>query len=74
MSRIIKVVPKENYCLEIFLENGSSVILNLTSRLETVRFGVLSNQELFSPATTDRNYIRWDRKAEISVSEVFQLA
>lgn len=74
MSRIIKVVPRENYCIEIFLENGCSVVLNLASRLQTVRFGVLSDQELFSRATTDGNNVRWDRKVEISVNEVFQLA
>lgn len=74
MSRIKKVIPKEDYCLEVLLENGSSVVLNLASRLQTVRFGVLSDKELFSRATTDGIYVRWDKKVEISVDEVFQLA
>lgn len=74
MSRIQKVIPKENYCLEVLLENGSSVILNLESRLQTVRFGILSNKELFSRASTDGTYVRWDKKVEISIDEVFQLA
>ena len=74
MSRIKKVIPKEDYCLEVLLENGSSVVLNLASRLQTVRFGILADRELFGRATTDGIYVRWGKKVEISVDEVFQLA
>ena len=74
VSHIKKVISKDNYCLEVFLDNGSSVVLNLESRLGTVRFGVLSDMELFSRATTDGSYIRWDNMLEISINEVFQLA
>lgn len=74
MSRIEKVIPMENYCLEVLLENGSSVVLNLTSRLQTVRFGVLSDSELFRRATTDGYCVRWDKKVELSIDEIFQLA
>jgi len=74
MSHIKKVVPKEDYRLEVLLDNGSSITLNLESRLGTVRFGMLADKVLFEQATTDGNYIRWDNKLEISVTEVFQLA
>jgi hypothetical protein len=74
VSHIKKAIPKEGYCLEVILDNGSSVILNLESRLGTVRFGVLSDMELFYRATTDGSYIRWDNMLEISINEVFQLA
>ena len=74
MSRIIKVIPKEDYHLEVQLSNGSSVILSLESRLGTLRFGMRSDMEFFLRATTDGRYIRWDNKIEISVNEVFQLA
>lgn len=74
VSHIIKVIPKEDYCLEVLLENGSSVILNLKSRIGTVRFGMLADKSFFKQATTDGSYIRWDNKIEISVNEVFQLA
>lgn len=74
ICRINKVIPRADYNLEIQMDNGSSVILDLKSRLETVRFGMLSDSELFKQATTDGTYIRWDNKVEISVSEVFQLA
>ena len=74
MNRIIAVVPKEDYRLEVQLENGSSVILNLESRLQTLRFGMLSDKAVFKKATTDGVCIFWDDKIEISISEVFQLA
>ena len=74
MNRIKAVVPKEDYCLEVQLENGSSVILNLESRLQTLRFGMLSDKEFFRKATTNGICISWDDKIEISMSEVFQLA
>lgn len=74
MSQIKNVVPKENYKLEVFLENGSSITLNLESRLQTVRFGMLADKEFFRQATTDGSYIKWDNKVEISVNEAFQLA
>ena len=74
MSHIKEVVPKDGYKLEVLLENGSSITLNLKSRLQTMRFGMLADKELFRQAVTDGSYIRWDNKLEISVNEVFQLA
>jgi hypothetical protein len=74
MSHIKEVVPKDDYKLEVLLENGSSITLNLESRLQTVRFGMLADKAFFRQATTDGNYIRWGNKIEISVNEVFQLA
>ncbi len=74
MSQIIKVVPKEDYCLDIILDNGSSIHLSLKSRLGTIRFGMLADTELFKKATTDGICIKWNGKVEISLSEAFQLA
>ncbi|WHH57749.1 DUF2442 domain-containing protein [Petroclostridium sp. X23] len=74
MSYIKKVIPKEGYCLEVILDNGNGVILNMESRLGTVRFGMLSDKELFYRVTADGSYIRWDNMLEISINEVFQLA
>ena len=74
MIQIKNVIPKEGYLLEVQLENGSSVILNFSSRLHTVRFGMLTDKAFFQRAVTDGDCIRWDNKIEISASEVFQLA
>lgn len=74
MSQIINVIPKDDYCLDIILDNGSSIQLSLKSRLETMRFGILADAELFKKATTNGICINWDGKVEISLSEAFQLA
>lgn len=74
MSKIVGVIPKENYCLEIILDNGSSVNLSLKSRLETIRFGPLTDETLFRKVTTDGICVLWENKVEISLSEAFQLA
>ncbi|MDP4182112.1 MAG: DUF2442 domain-containing protein [Bacillota bacterium] len=73
MSRIESVVPKANYCLEVLLDNGSSVTLNMTNRLRTLRFSLLEDKEFFRQVTTDGICIRWDNKIEISMNELFQL-
>ena len=74
MSHITGVITKKDYSLEVQLENGSSVTLNLESRLQTIRFGMLLDKELFKTATTDGICIRWGNKIELSLSEVFHLA
>ena len=74
MIQIKNVIPKGDYRLEVQLENGSSVILDFSSRLHTVRFGLLADEAFFRRAVTDGDFVRWDNKIEISVSEVFQLA
>ena len=73
MIRITKVIALEDYCLEIQLENGNNVILNLKSRLNTVRFGLLEEEDVFRSATTDGRCVRWGNKLELSVSEIFSL-
>jgi hypothetical protein len=74
MARIKNVAPKDGCRVEVMLDNGSCVILNLENRLGTVRFGLLADKEFFDRVTTDGNFIWWENKIEISLSEVFQLA
>lgn len=73
MSRIANVTPRDNYRLEVQLDNDSSITLNLESRIHTIRFGLLADKEFFKQATTDGCFIRWNDKVEISVNELFQL-
>lgn len=74
MTQIKSVVPREDYRLEVLLENGSSIILNLADKLNTIRFGLLEDKAFFRQVTTDGTLVKWDNKIEISTSEVFQLA
>lgn len=74
MGKIVSVTPKDDYCLEILIDNGSKVDLDLKNKLHTVRFSMLSDKEYFNTVTTDGVYVRWNNKIEISIGEVFQLA
>lgn len=74
MVRIKEVIPKEDYILEVQLDNGSSILLDMKSRLETLRFGMLADREFFAKVTTNGNQVLWGGVVEISLSEVFQLA
>lgn len=74
MSRIQSLSVQDEYKLEVLLDNGSSITLNLKNRLGTVRFGVLADPAVFATATTDGSFICWDNLVEISLSELFQLA
>lgn len=74
MSKIINVETKDNFYLLVDLENGSSILLDLESRLQTVRFGMLTDKDFFKSVSTDGDFIRWGDQIEISINEVFQLA
>jgi len=72
--RIKAVMPKEDYQIEVMLDNGSSVSLNMKNRLGTVRFRRLADKEFFQKVTTDGSLVLWGDEVEMSISEVFQLA
>ena len=74
MLHITKVIAREQYGLEVRLDNGTIIILNMAPRLKSIRFMALNNQAFFFSATTDGQYIRWGKQVEISLSEVFHLA
>jgi len=73
VSGIKKVVPLEDYKLEVQLENGCSVVFEMESRLKTLRFGMLMDEELFKKVTTDGVCIFWGNEVEISIHELFQM-
>lgn len=74
MLHISKIIVREQYQLEVLLDNGTIVILNMAPRLNSIRFMALKNRSFFLSATTDGQYIRWGKEVEISLSEVFHLA
>ena len=74
MARIISLQPLDNHCLEVALDNGSAITLNMGTRLQTIRFGPLADPVFFGQATTDGRYVRWGNQIEISVNELIQLA
>jgi hypothetical protein len=74
VTQIERITVHDNYRLEAHLDNGSTITLNLKTRLKTLRFAFLADPEFFARATTDGRFIRWGDKVEISLTELFQLA
>lgn len=74
MLRIAKVTPKDHYLLEVFLSNGTTVILNMAARLDSIRFMDLRDKAFFDTVSTDGRFVRWGGQIEVPLSEVFHLA
>jgi hypothetical protein len=47
------VTPTKDGCLNVKMESGSTVCLDMHRRLQSVRFGLLRNQEVFLSVKTD---------------------
>lgn len=53
-SRIFRAVtPMEDGCLQVEMESGSTVRLDMHRRQQSVRFGLLRNQDVFRSVATD---------------------
>ncbi|HBE80942.1 MAG TPA: hypothetical protein DDW65_24610 [Firmicutes bacterium] len=74
MSHIQRICVKENYRLEVFLDNGSSFIINLSNRLKTIRFSPLANPDFFKSAVHEGDFVRWGGQVEISLGELLEWA
>lgn len=73
MNHIKKVTPRCDYCLEVAFDNGGSVILDLKSKLKTIRFGMLAEKGFFESVSTDGKCISWGGKVDLSIWEIFHL-
>jgi hypothetical protein len=59
MSYIRSVVPMKDYRLFMEMESGSSVIVDLSAKLDTIKYGELEDEQLFKKVRTDGNYVIW---------------
>lgn len=73
MAHILGICPMQEYRMEIRFDNGTSFILDLTNKLHTIRFGPLSDKQLFASAVTDGTRIYWNDLIELSTAEIFHL-
>ena len=73
MTEIKEVHTQKDYRLEVILDNGSNIVLNLQPKLHTMRFGLLRDPGFFQCAKTDGSMIYWDGKVELSLNEVFEI-
>ncbi len=74
MSFIIDVSVYEDYKLLIELENGNSIILDMESKLDTLRFSILKNYDCFKSVKTDGCSVYWKNgMVRLSFNEILQM-
>ena len=61
------VAALPDYKLEVEMGTGARIDFDFTSRLETLRFGVLRDEALFSTVYTDGNYLLFKKEGEDKV-------
>lgn len=75
MNYIKSVLPMKAYRLFMEMESGSSLIVDLSVKLNTMKYKELVDEALFKTAFTDGNYVIWgDGRVKITVKELMEVA
>ncbi len=61
------VRPMPDYQLEVSMETGTTIHFDFRTRLNTARFGMLRDQELFRSVQTDGNYLIFSKSGRMPV-------
>ncbi|MBE5939924.1 MAG: DUF2442 domain-containing protein [Lachnospiraceae bacterium] len=74
MPLIKSVKPYEDYKIAIELDNGHIIVLDMESKVDTIRFARLWNKECFNKVHTDGYSVIWDKaRVSMSITEIFQM-
>lgn len=74
MGYIKNVLPMKDYRLLMQMEGGSTVIVDLSVKLYTMKYAELTEDGLFKTATTDGNYIIWgEGRLVVTVNELMEV-
>ena len=61
------VIALPDYRLEVMMVTGSSILFDFRSRLNTVRFGKLRDEEMFTSVHTDGIHLIFSKKGLVPV-------
>lgn len=74
MSYIKTVVPIKGYRLFMEMESGSSVIVDLSVKLDTMKYKDLTDVKIFESAKTDGDYVIWGNgRVRVTVKELMDV-
>jgi hypothetical protein len=73
MSRIKNIVPKDGCRLELQLEDGSSIPLKLSDKLQLALFRLLADKLSIKREGEDNSYLCWGDEIEISLDDLIRL-
>jgi hypothetical protein len=74
LLKITKIKAEPGHILTVYLDNGSSVTLDMSVKLHTARFAGLADEEVFLKATADGNFVKWSPMIEMSITDVLDIA
>lgn len=63
----IRVQASPGYALEVIMGTGTTILFNFLSRLNTIRFGALRDEEMFQSVRTDGNCLIFEKNGKIPV-------
>jgi len=71
MSKITKIIPRDDLSLEIELDDTNTIIYNMNRRLDTIRFSKLKDIETFKTFEVENDrIIVWDNLCMITIDEI----
>lgn len=74
MGYIKTVVPMKDHRLFMVMESGSSVIVDLSVKLNTMKYKDLTDEKMFRNARTDGDYVFWgDGRVKVTVKELMDV-
>ncbi len=74
MSYIRTVLPMKDYRLFMEMEGGSTVIVDLSGKLQTAKYAELTDQAFFRTAVTDGDYVLWGNgRVRLTVGELMDV-
>lgn len=73
-SYVRAVMPLKGYRLFMEMESGSTVTVDLSGKLRTVKYGLLADEVLFFDVATDGDYVSWGGgRVSVSVQELMDV-
>ena len=73
MSFFKTVTPLENTCLKIEMISGNTVVLDLSTKIESNRFCPLKEPDVFNSAAIDGDFIVFGSKVKIRATEIMNM-
>lgn len=71
MSKITKIIPRDDLRLEIELNNSNTIIYDMKKRVDSIRFSKLKDYEIFKTFKVENDrIIVWDNFCMISIDEI----
>ncbi len=74
MNYIKAVMPMKDHRLFMEMESGSSVTVDLSVKLNTIKYAELRDEDFFMTARTDGDYVIWsDGRLKLTVNELMEV-